>query len=252
MVDSLLIRSRLKACEDRRWEFAGNRTASPYVSMKSRGKDQEPAEGWREASEREAHLIRQAQEGDQHAFEALLRLHDRYVFVIIGSFLRRKQDVEDLAQEVFLKAYLAIRRFRPGAPFAPWLRRITVNTCYDHLRKIRRHPEITFTDMGEGERDFMHRLAEKGYPSLGSQSGDQVAARDLVEQILAGLAPKDRLVITLREVHGFEIAEIASAIGCTRAAAKVRLWRARRAMQAWYQRLIRQEEETAHREGRGR
>ena len=250
-MDSLLSRSSRKACEDRRWELAGNRTASPYVSMKDRRKDQEPAEGWREASEREARLIRQAQEGDQQAFEALLRLYDRYVFAIIGSFLRRKQDVEDLAQDVFLKAYLAIRRFRPGAPFAPWLRRITVNTCYDHLRRIRRHAEVTFTDLGEHEHDFMHRLVEKGYPSIRNEGGDQVAARDLAERILAGLAPKDRLVITLREIHGFEIAEIAGAIGCTRAAAKVRLWRARRAMQAGLQRLIRQEEETAHRGGGG-
>ncbi len=218
--------------------------------MMDRRKDQEPAERWREASEREADLIRQAQEGDRQAFEALLRLHEQYVFAIIGSFLRRKQDAEDLAQDIFLKAYLAIRRFRLGAPFAPWLRRITVNTCYDHLRKTRRRSEITFTDLGESERDLTHILAEQGSPSIRTDIGDQVAARDLAERILADLAPKDRLVITLREVHGLEIAEIADAIGCSRAAAKVRLWRARRAMQAWLQRLIRQEEDTASREGR--
>jgi RNA polymerase sigma-70 factor (ECF subfamily) len=159
--------------------------------------------------------------------------------------------VEDLAQDIFLKAYLAIGRFRPGAPFAPWLRRITVNTCYDHLRKIRRRSEVAFTDLGESERDVMHILAEKGYSSTGTESGDQVATRDLAERILAGLTPKDRLVVTLREVHGLEMTEIADALGCSRAAAKVRLWRARRAMQAWLQRLIRQEEETAHRERRG-
>lgn len=213
--------------------------------MMDRRKNQEPAERWREASEREADLIRQAQEGNLQAFETLLRLYEQHVFTIIGSFLRRKQDVEDLAQDIFLKAYLAIRRFRPGAPFAPWLRRITVNTCYDHLRKIRRRAEITFTDLGESERDVVHVLAEQGSPSIGPGSGDQVAARDLAERILAGLAPKDRLVITLREVHGLEIAEIADAIGCSRAATKVRLWRARRAMQTWLQRLIRQEEDTA-------
>ncbi|WP_337288654.1 RNA polymerase sigma factor [Candidatus Methylomirabilis sp.] len=219
--------------------------------MNDKRKDQELAEKWREAAEREAPLIRQAQGGDHDAFEALLRLYDRHVFTIIGSFLRRKQDVEDLAQDVFLKAYVAIGRFRPGAPFAPWLRRITVNTCYDHLRRIRRHAEITFTDLGDGERDVMHCLAEKGYLPIETQSGDQVAVRDLAERILDGLAPKDRLVITLREVHGLEIAEVADAIGCSRAAAKVRLWRARRAMQACLQRLIRQEEEMTHREGRG-
>ena len=208
-----------------------------------------PGEGNERPGE-EARLIREAQQGDQRSFEALLRLYDRHVFAIIRSFLRRRQDAEDLAQDVFLKAYLAIGRFRPGAPFAPWLRRITVNTCYDYLRTIRRHAEVTFTDLAEHEHDVMHRLAEKHYPGVGYEAHDQVAARDLAERILAGLAPKDRLVVTLREVHGFEIAEIADALGCTHAAAKVRLWRARRAMQAALQRLIRQEEETAGRTGR--
>lgn len=211
-------------------------------------KGQEAAERWQEASTREARLIRQAQEGDQYAFEALLKLYDRHVFAIIGSFLRRKQDVEDLAQEVFLKAYLAIPRFRVGAPFGPWLRRITVNTCYDYLRRARRHPEVAFTDLGEAERDVMQILTEKGYPSIGRQDRDQVAARDLAERILADLTPKDRLVITLREVHGLDIVEIADALGCSRAAVKVRLWRARRAMQIGLQYLIREGDE-AHRKG---
>jgi RNA polymerase sigma-70 factor (ECF subfamily) len=206
----------------------------------------EPAREQRdEAAQEEARLIRQAQDGDQRAFEALVRLHERLVFGIIGSFLRRRQDVEDLAQEVFLKAYLAIGRFRPGAPFAPWLHRIAVNTCYDHLRGIRRRPEIGIADLAESEADFLDRYVEKGSPSAGGEALDRVAARDLAERILATLPPKDRLVITLREVQGFEIAEIATALGCSRPAAKVRLFRARRAMQAALGRLIRQEEQKA-------
>ena len=198
-----------------------------------------------EASEGEVRLIQQAQDGNQRAFEALVRLHERLVFGIIGSFLRRRQDVEDLAQEVFLKAYLAIGRFRPGAPFAPWLHRIAVNTCYDHLRGIRRRPEIGIADLAESEADFLDRYVEKGYLSGGGEADDRLAARDLAERILATLPPKDRLAITLREVQGFEIAEIASALGCSRPAAKVRLFRARRAMQAALGRLIRQEEQKA-------
>jgi len=206
----------------------------------------EPAREQRdEAAQEEARLIRQAQDGNQRAFEALVRLHERLVFGIIGSFLRRRQDVEDLAQEVFLKAYLAIGRFRPGAPFAPWLHRIAVNTCYDHLRGIRRRPEIGIADLAESEADFLDRYVEKGSPSAGGEALDRVAARDLAERILATLPPKDRLVITLREVQGFEIAEIATALGCSRPAAKVRLFRARRAMQAALGRLIRQEEQKA-------
>jgi len=209
--------------------------------MNDKKKGQEAVRGWGGEPEEEARLIQQAQAGDHGAFEALLRLHERRVFALIGSFLRRRQDVEDLAQEVFLKAYLAIGRFRLGAPFGPWLHRIAVNTCYDHLRRIRRRPEVAFDDLGE---------REKGHLSTGVGSGDRIAARDLAERILATLSPKDRLAITLREVQGFEIAEIASALGCSRPAAKVRLFRARRAMQGALQRLIRQEEEKANRAGR--
>ncbi|MBI3780695.1 MAG: sigma-70 family RNA polymerase sigma factor [candidate division NC10 bacterium] len=209
--------------------------------MNDKEKNHEPAEESGEQLQTEARLIQQAKEGDQRAFEALLKLHDRRVFVLIGSFIRRRQDVEDLAQDVFLKAYLALGGFRPGAPFAPWLKRIAVNTCYDHLRKIRRRPEMALDDLA---------VSEKMYLAAGGGSDDRVAARDLAERVLATLPPKDRLAITLREVQGLEIAEIAHALGCTRPAAKVRLFRARRAMQATLQRLIRQEEQMGNRSRR--
>jgi len=219
--------------------------------MNDRKTGQEAAGAWREEpQQREAHLIQQVQEGNQQAFEALLKMHDRQVFALIGGFLRRRQDVEDLAQEVFLKAYLAIGRFRPGAPFAPWLRRIAVNACYDQLRRIRRRPEVALADLVERENDFIPRLLEKGRLTAGGEGEDRVVARDLAERILATLSTKDRLAITLREVQGFEVAEVASALGCTRPAAKVRLFRARRAMQAALRRLIRQEEQGADRQRR--
>ena len=209
--------------------------------MSDQKQGEEPAAEAREDPQREARLIEQAQRGNHQAFEALLKLHERRIFALLGNFLRRRQDVEDLAQEVFLKAYLAIGRFRPGAPFAPWLNRIAVNACYDHLRSIRRRLEVALDDMAE---------REKVYLSAGGGSDDRAAARDLAERILATLSPKDRLAITLREVQGFDIPEIASALGCTRPAAKVRLFRARRAMQAALQRLIRQEEQMANRSRR--
>lgn len=216
---------------------------SPEPPERVEGRSVEgPAREERQGPAHEAHLIQQAQGGDHRAFEALVKLYDRRVFGIIGSFLRRRQDVEDLAQEVFLKAYLAIGTFRPGAPFAPWLHRIAVNACYDHLRGIRRRQEIPLADLAEREADLLHHHIEKGSPDA-ARTVDRVVARDLAERVLVTLAPKDRLAITLREVQGFEIAEIAEALGCSRAAAKVRLFRARRAMQKTLLRLIRQEEE---------
>jgi RNA polymerase sigma-70 factor (ECF subfamily) len=209
--------------------------------MNDQKQGEESAAEGREDPQREARLIERAQQGDQQAFEALLKLHERRIFAVVGSFLRRRQDVEDLVQEVFLKAYLAVGRFRPGAPFAPWLHRIAVNACYDHLRSIRRRPEVALDDLAE---------REKAYLSAGGKSDDRLAARDLAGRILETLSPKDRLAITLREVQGFDVAEIASALGCTRPAAKVRLFRARRAMQGALQRLIRQEEQMADRSRR--
>ena len=220
--------------------------------MTYRKQSPEPPGGGNEGSGEEARLIREAQQGDGRSFEALVRLHDRRIFAIIGSFLRRKQDVEDLAQEVFLKAYLAIGRFRLGEPFAPWVNRIAVNSCYDHLRATRRRQEVALGDLAESEADFLYSHIGRGAPSSGGEALDRVAARDLAERILATLSPKDRLAITLREVRGYEIAEIASALGCSRSAAKVRLFRARRAMQGALRRLIRQEEEMANRARRRR
>ncbi len=192
-----------------------------------------------EGREHEADLVRRAQGGDQRAFEALVRMHDRRVFAIIRGFLRRRQDVEDLAQEVFLKTYLAIGQFRLGEPFAPWLNRIAVNTCYDHLRALRRRQEISLADLGEREADLLRGGSGGVWGSGDAGPEARAVAGDLADRILATLSPKDRLVITLREVQGFEIAEIATALGCSRPAAKVRLFRARRAMQAALRRLLR-------------
>lgn len=206
--------------------------------MTSREQAQGPTGTGGQGLEQEAHLIRRAQEGDHRAFEALVKLYDRRVFGILGSFLRRRQDVEDLAQEVFLKAYLAIGTFRPGAPFAPWLHRIAVNTCYDHLRSIRRRHEVALADLAGPETDLLHHFIKEDRPPGPAGTTDRIVARDLAERVLSTLAPKDRLAITLREVQGFDIAEIADALGCSRPAAKVRLFRARRAMQRALRRLI--------------
>ena len=216
-------------------EGGGGPVPSPEPSRRVEGPVLSEAEG----PEREADLVRRAQGGDQRAFEALVRMHDRRVFAIIGGFIRRRQDIEDLVQEVFLKTYLALGQFRAGEPFAPWLNRIAVNSCYDHLRALRRRRETSFADLAEREAELLSAWAggAAGPGDAGPEA--RAVAEDLADRILATLSPKDRLVITLREVQGFEIAEIATALGCSRPAAKVRLFRARRAMQAALRRLLR-------------
>ncbi|MGH9791640.1 MAG: RNA polymerase sigma factor, partial [Candidatus Acidiferrales bacterium] len=83
----------------------------------------------------EAGLVRAAQAGDVSAYEGLVRRHQPRVFAVIGGILRRSEDVEDVAQQVFLKVYLSLHRFDLRSSFSTWLYKVTVNECLDHLRK---------------------------------------------------------------------------------------------------------------------
>src|ERR671928_526024 len=83
-------------------------------------------------------LILRAQEGDRSAHEAIVNQFSAMVFRLISRFFRTREDVEDIAQDVFLKVFARIDQVRPDENFRGWLARVTVNTCYDELRKTRR------------------------------------------------------------------------------------------------------------------
>src|SRR5438093_6116752 len=83
-------------------------------------------------------LIVRAQAGDGVAQENLIRQFSPMVFRLISRFFRHREDVEDLAQDVFLKVFTRIDQVRPNENFPGWLRQVTINTCYDELRKTRR------------------------------------------------------------------------------------------------------------------
>ena len=80
-------------------------------------------------------LVRRAQAEDKEAFEELIRRHQNRVFAVAGGILRRREDVEDIAQQVFVKAYFSLKRFDQRAAFSTWLYKITVNECWDMLRQ---------------------------------------------------------------------------------------------------------------------
>ena len=87
-------------------------------------------------------LVRRAQDGDKEAFEVLVRKHQGRVFAVAGGILRNREDVEDIAQQVFLKAYFSLKRFDQRAAFSTWLYKITVNECWDLLRKKKVRPLV--------------------------------------------------------------------------------------------------------------
>src|SRR6266496_5426992 len=94
-------------------------------------------------------LVRWAQAEDKEAFEELIRRHQHRVFAVAGGILRRREDVEDIAQQVFIKAYYSLKRFDQRAAFSTWLYKITVNECWDLLRKRKVRPLVYEADFSE-------------------------------------------------------------------------------------------------------
>jgi RNA polymerase sigma-70 factor, ECF subfamily len=171
-------------------------------------------------------LVRRAQREDKEAFEELVRRHQHRVFAVAGGILRKSQDVEDIAQQVFVKAYFSLKRFDQRAAFSTWLYKITVNECWDLLRKKKVRPLVYESDLSEEQARQAISSAEKqnGEPDI----SDRIAARQRVENLLRGLDERDRLMLVLKEVEGFSIEEIAEVLDLNANTVKVRLFRARR------------------------
>lgn len=134
--------------------------------------------------------------------------------------------MEDIVQEVWLKAFQKLKGFRGEAPFEHWLMRLAVRTCYDFLRGHQRNRETTFSEISEPESDWLERFVSQ--PETAAENAD--AARQLVERILEQLSPAGRLIITLLEIEERSVKEIAGLTGWSVPLVKVRAFRARAEM----------------------
>src|SRR5689334_25329514 len=130
-------------------------------------------------------LVRRAQQEDQEAFEELVRRHQHRVFAVAGGVLRRREDVEDIAQQVFVKAYFSLKRFDQRAAFSTWLYKITVNECWDMLRKKKVRPLVYEADLSEEQAKLLITTGEKQNP--GPDISEKIEAREHVERLLEGL-----------------------------------------------------------------
>jgi RNA polymerase sigma-70 factor (ECF subfamily) len=171
-------------------------------------------------------LVRRAQGEDKGAFEELIRRHQHRVFAVAGGILRRREDVEDIAQQVFVKAYFSLKRFDQRAAFSTWLYKITVNECWDMLRKKKVRPLVYESDLSEEQARQVIASGEKG--NTGPDISERLEAREHVERLLEGLDERDRAMLILKEVEGFSIEEIAEILDLNGNTVKVRLFRARR------------------------
>ncbi len=174
----------------------------------------------------EAELISAVLKGDVASFEPLVTKYQGRVFATARRYARRESEVEDIVQEVFIKAYQKLPGFRGDAPFEHWLMRLAVRTCYDFLREHQRNRESAFTELTEPETDWLEKFVVE--PDDAGEHAE--AARELIEKVLSRLSPPARLVITLLEIEERTVKEIAELTGWSATLVKVRAFRARAEM----------------------
>lgn len=171
-------------------------------------------------------LVRKAQKGSQEAYEVLIQRHQHRVFAVARGIIKRQEDVEDIAQQVFVKAYFSLKRFDQRAAFSTWLYKITVNECWDLLRKRKVRPLVYEADLSEEQsREYS---ATENLQASGPDAADRLAAKQEISRLLSHLEERDRLMLIMKEVEGFSVEEIGDVLDLNANTVKVRLFRARR------------------------
>lgn len=190
----------------------------------------------RSRAEEDRSLVREAQNGNDSAFEELVRRHQQRVFALVGGILRRREDVEDVAQQVFLKAFVSIRRFDQRSAFSTWLYKISVNECWDYLRKKKVRPLVYESDLSEEQVSRLDAIVSSDrQPEAPS---DRAEAKDLLEKVLGRLPEQDRQLLFLKEVEGFSVEELAQILDLNVNTVKVRLFRARGRIMDHYRKRV--------------
>ena len=184
----------------------------------------------------EAELIAAVLRGDSASFEPLVEKYSPRVFATARRYARRESEVEDIVQEVWLKAFQKLSSFRGEAPFEHWLMRLAVRTCYDFLRGHQRNRETSFSELTEPENDWLERFVQQ--PETAAENAE--AARMLVERLLEQLSPPARLIITLLEIEDRSVKEISKLTGWSVPLVKVRAFRARAEMRKALSKIAKQ------------
>ena len=176
--------------------------------------------------------------GDVDCFEELITRYQPRVFGMARKYFRNESDAEDVVQTIFTKTFQKLSSYKGTAPFEHWFMRLSVNACYDALRRRRNRPEHTISDMlfdDEGWHDRMGNI-----PDASDRAGLE-EARELVYTVLDQVSARARIVLTLQELEGRTIKEIAEITGWSESLVKVQAFRARKEMRAAVERFLSRE-----------
>jgi len=163
-------------------------------------------------------LIQRLKQGDEKAFEQIFRRYQKRVYNVAYRMTGNRETAEDMTQEVFLRLFQKIHKFKGKSSFSTWLYRLTVNLCLDHLRKRNAHPTESLEDIDE--KALIYEKTPEDDVILRER-------REAIQRIIGSLPGKMRAIIILREIEGLSYKEIAEAMSCSMGRVKSLLHEAR-------------------------
>ncbi len=198
--------------------------------------DEAAPEAYVHAERTDRQLVDLVLAGDAYAFEEIFDRHKRLVAVVASRYFRRHEEIEEIVQIAFTKAFSELESFRGkyDRSLSSWLVKITCNACFDVLRTQKRKPERLNCDLSESEADIL--LTVTADASLAPEKN--LLDRDLADKLMAMVPEDDRLLLQMLYAEDMTTADIAEVLGLSRANVKVRAWRARATMKKVLKRLL--------------
>jgi RNA polymerase sigma factor (sigma-70 family) len=178
--------------------------------------------------------LRRWKDGDEAAAEQLIRYLFPVISKIVRTHLPRRDDERDLIQEILMKTFSRLHQYKGDAPLTHWVSRLALTTCLDRLRAQKIRPEIRRADLTPEESDVYEAAWLSG---SSPDAGNAIAARDLVDKILAALSPEDRSLILMVDLEGRSLQEISETTGWSISKIKMRLFRVRPQLRQMIQKL---------------
>ena len=182
-----------------------------------------------------AACVQRVRQRDEDAARELFRHLYPLVARLVHSHLPRRTSPEDLVQTVFMKVFANLDRFSGAVPLEHWVSRVAINTCLNQLAAEKVRPELRWADLSEEQAQALEAVMSDPGELEPSQN---LAAREIVEKLLAQLAPTDRLLMTLLHLDGRSVAEVQQITGWNVPVIKVRAFRARRKLRKHFEKLM--------------
>ena len=189
------------------------------------------------ANESDVEIINRVVHGDANAFERLMDRYQNHVFAIVGRRVPR-MDVEEVAHDIFVRAYLSLPSYRAKGDFGSWLSKISVRACCDYWRERYRGRERPMSALTEDQMKWLERVTFEASMRAHADSASLGEAREILAWALDRLAPEDRAVLELVHIEERPVAEAAELLGRSVANVKVRAFRSRRKLRAILEKLI--------------